>query len=269
MALYSGEIERHWIEVTQHEVFLPGLAAAFDGFRIAQLSDIHTEDFTEPWLVRTAIDHVNRLQPDAVFFTGDFVTMWSNEQKSKAIAAAWRLGEMLNGLTCNQRYGVLGNHDMVTGPRQIIEALDAFGVTILNNAYLPVERGGSRFWLAGLEDPVVGTPRPEEAVPVAIRHQPQEPVVLLCHGPDYADKLLKQPVGQAVSFMLSGHTHGGQVRMPFAGPILLPPFGKKYVAGWFRLGKLQLYVNRGLGTVALPIRFNCPPEIALFTLRAG
>jgi predicted MPP superfamily phosphohydrolase len=89
----------------------------------------------------------------------------------------------------------------------------------------------------------------------------------MCHTPDYADDLLAHPAGQAVDLMLSGHTHGGQVRLPLIGALSLPPLGQKYVEGWFQLGGMQLYVNRGIGTVGLPFRLNCPPEITLMTLR--
>jgi hypothetical protein len=112
-------------------------------------------------------------------------------------------------------------------------------------------------------------PIPELAIPESIRNVPHEPIVLLCHAPDYVDDLLPTPAGRALSLMLSGHTHGGQIRIPLIGATSLPPLGHKYVEGWFRFGNLQLYVNRGLGTVGLPVRFNCPPEITLFTLRSA
>ena len=89
------------------------------------------------------------------------------------------------------------------------------------------------------------------------------------HAPDYADELLAHLAGTPIDLMLSGHTHGGQVRLPFVGALDLPPGGKKYVEGWFRLGSMQLYVNRGIGTIGLPFSFDCPPEISLFTLRAA
>ena len=88
-----------------------------------------------------------------------------------------------------------------------------------------------------------------------------------CAG--YADELLAHPAGESIGFMVSGHTHGGQVRLPFVGALDLPPGGRKYVEGLFRLGSMQLYVNRGIGTVGVPFRFQCPPEITAFTLRAG
>lgn len=268
LALYGGEVERHWIEVTHRDVFLPGLPQAFDGFRVAQLSDIHIDNYTEPFLLRDAVHHINNLNPDAVFLTGDFVTR-GLLPGILAIASVWQCGSLLQQLECPHRYAVLGNHDVLVNRAAIKEALIESAITVLDNAYLPIERAGARFWLAGVDDPVEGLPDPESAIPQSIRYVPHEPIVLMCHAPDYVDTLLRLPEGQAVSLMLSGHTHGGQVRVPLVGPMVLPPLGHKYVEGWFRFRNLQLYVNRGLGTVGLPVRFNCPPEITLFTLRSA
>ena len=268
LALYSGEIARHWLEVTQRDVFLSNLPAAFDGLRIAQISDIHMDEFTEPFFLRHVVDRINRLHPDVVFLTGDFVTDGIGHRHF-AVASAWQCAAILKGLECRQLYAILGNHDIIIGAKKVTEALTASGITVLRNAYLPMERAGGRIWLAGLDDPLEGRPNPELAIPASIRNQPDEPVVLLCHAPDYADRLLAHPAGQAVDLMLSGHTHGGQVCLPFLGALALPECGKKYVEGFFRLGGLQLYVNRGIGTVGLPFRLNCPPEITLLTLRRG
>jgi len=264
-ALYSGEIERHWIRISRRDVSILGLHADFDGLRMAQLSDIHLDEFTEPYFLHEAIDRINALHPDIVLLTGDFVTK-SPISTTFFKDAAWHCAGMLNQLTCPHRYASLGNHDVLVGREMVTEALNANGIAVLDNSYLPVERSGARFWLAGLDDPLEGHPDPEAAIPASIRNQPGEPIFLLCHGPDYADTLLEQPAGQAVALMLSGHTHGGQIRIPLIGPLALPPFGKKYVEGWFHLGNMQLHVNRGLGTVGLPLRFNCPPEISLITL---
>ena len=268
LALYSGEIERHWIEISRHDVFLPGLSPAFNGLRIVQLSDIHMDEYTEPFFLRRVIDRINRIAPDAVVLTGDYVSR-GLASTHFTIGAAWQCANILNTLNCRQRYAVLGNHDVVVGAQQVTAALTANGITVLRNAYLPIQRGGGRIWLAGLDDPVDGHPDPELAIPAPIRNIPNEPVVLMCHAPDYADHLLTRAPGKAVALMLSGHTHGGQVRLPLIGALALPTLGKKYVEGWFRLGDLQLYVNRGIGTVGLPLRLDCPPEITLFTLHAS
>jgi uncharacterized protein len=268
LALYAGEVERHWIEISRRDVVLPGLSAAFDGFRVAQLSDIHMDEYTEPFFLRDAVSRVNSMNPDAVFLTGDYVSSGFAPKKF-ARGAAWQCADLLNALACRQRYAVLGNHDMLVGEKEVTEALKSNGITVFRNGCAPIERSGGRFWLCGIGDPVVGSPRPDESIPPSIRNIANEPVVLLCHAPDYADELLALPAGQAVSLMLTGHTHGGQVRLPFVGALDLPELGKKYVEGWFQLGRLQLHVNRGIGTVGVPFRFNCPPEISLLTLRAA
>jgi len=266
-AFYGGEIDRHWLDTTYHEVRLPGLAQGFDGFRAVQLSDIHMEEFTEPFFLREAVDHVNRLKPDAVFLTGDFVTGEIGKRKFVE-RAAWQCAGILAGLECKARYAIFGNHDYIAGAGPVGAALAENGVTLLRNSYVPLERAQGRIWLAGIDDPLLGKPDPESAIPGRIRNQPNEPVILLCHAPDFANQLIGRPEGHAVRLMLSGHTHGGQVRIPFDPPIHLPPLGRQYIEGWFQLGGLHLYVNRGLGTVQVPFRLNCPPEISCFTFRA-
>jgi len=265
-ALYSGEIARHHIEITHPEIRIPNLPAAFDGFRIAQLSDIHFDQFTEPFFLRDAIDRINRLRPDAVFLTGDFATHQFLPRTS-SIHSAWKCARMLKELECTQRYAILGNHDVILSPVALTLALTQSAITVLRNNFVPLERGSSRIWLAGLDDPVEGHPNLDLAIPEFLRARTDEPIVLLCHAPDFADQLLQHPAAPAVQLMLSGHTHGGQVRFPFLPPVALPPLGKKYVEGLFRLQNLQLYVNRGLGTVGAPFRLNCPPEITEITLR--
>ena len=267
-ALYAGELERHWIEVSESDVVIPGLPPAFDGFRIAQISDIHMDEFTEAFFVREVVNHVNSLKPDAVFLTGDFVTSEFASQKF-AIGAGWQCAGLLNQLTCRQRYAVLGNHDCQVGADEVSEALADNNIIVLRNYYMPLERSGARIWLAGLADPLQGSPDPEATIPASIRNIPQEPIILLCHAPDYVDDLLAIPAGQAVSLMLCGHTHGGQVRLPLIGPMILPRMGRKYVEGWFRFGRLQMHVNRGIGTVGVPFRLDCPPEISMLTLRSA
>lgn len=266
LAVYSGEIERHWLEVTRHEAVIPGLPADFEGIKVAHFSDIHLDEFTEPFFLRHVVRHVNQLDPDLIFITGDYVTRQFGSHKF-AVGAAWQCANILQGLHCRRIYGVLGNHDIDVDAKQVSTALRDNGITLLRNSYIPLERGKSRIWLAGLDDPVSGDPIPDFAVPAAIRNIPEEPVILLCHAPDFGRYMSTLPAGQAVSFMLSGHTHGGQIRLPFVGPIVLPPGGRLFPAGQYRLGHIRLYVNRGLGTVGVPFRLDCPPEVTLHTLR--
>lgn len=266
LALYSGELERHWIEVTRHDVALRGLHAGLNGLRIAQLSDIHMDEYTEPFFLRQVVEQVNAAAPDVVLVTGDFVSEGPSSRRY-ALRAASKCARILGGLKCRQTYAVLGNHDVVVDARAVTAALAAKGITVLKNAYLPLDRNGGRMWLAGIDDPVMGKPDVESAVPSSIRNLPNQPVILMCHAPDYADKVLQHPAGKAIDLMISGHTHGGQIRLPLVGALELPELGKKYVEGWFRLGDMRLYVNRGIGTVGLPFRLDCPPEITVMTLQ--
>ena len=270
LALYAGEVERHWVEVTQTEVRLAGLPEVFEGLKIVQLSDIHMDAYTEPFYLERVMAKVNELQPDMVMLTGDYVSEMPFPAKFNE-GAAWQCAEILKKIACREIYAVLGNHDIVVGPDGVTEALVANGIPVLNNHCVPIERNGARIWLSGMGDPLTGHSAPDLAIPESVRGIANEPVVLLCHEPDFVDRMLTHEAGHAVSLMLSGHTHGGQVRLPFYGPLTLPGLGKKYVEGWFRFpthaGALQLYVNRGIGTVGVPFRFDCPPEITVITLR--
>ena len=264
--MYAGEGERHWIDVVNREIELERLPAAMDGLRLVQVSDIHLDEFTEPQFLREVVRKVNALKPDAVMLTGDFVS-YGPRSVSFAQGAAWECAGILGGIQCPRRYGILGNHDVVVGASQVTAAMTAHGIEMLNNRALPWESAGGKIWIAGISDPAFLPQRTDLAIPAAIRKEPEQPVILLCHSPDFVDGLLQRPEGRAVDLMLSGHTHGGQVVLPFVGPLTLPYMGKKYVRGLFRFGKMQLYVNRGIGSVGLPFRFNCPPEITVLTLR--
>lgn len=268
LALYAGVFERHWLEVVHKDVAIGGLPAAFDGMKVAQLSDIHLDEFTEPFLLRASIDEINRAKPDMVLLTGDYVSAEVLPRKLTA-KAAMQCGSMLSRIECPQRYAIFGNHDVWAGEQHVGEALTSNGITVLRNSYLPLERGGARMWLAGIDDPVCGSPDPDRAIPASIRNQAGEPIILMCHAPDFVDELRDHPAGRAVSLVLSGHTHGGQIRLPLVGALHLPPGGRNYVEGMFQVGSMQLYVNRGIGSVGVPFRFDCRPEITIFTLRTA
>ena len=268
LALYAGVFERHWLETVYKEIAIPGLAAPFDGLKVAQLSDIHLDEFTEPFLLRESIDEINRAKPDVVLLTGDYVSAEILPRNLTA-KAAWQCGSLLSRIECPHRYAIFGNHDIWAGEERVGESLTAHGITVLKNSFLPIEKQGARMWVAGLDDPVCGKPDPDRAIPSSIRHQAGEPIILMCHAPDFVDALRAHPAGRAVSLVLSGHTHGGQIRLPFIGAIHLPPGGCNYVDGLFQVGTMQLYVNRGIGTVGVPFRFDCRPEITIFTLRTA
>ena len=265
LAIYAGEIARHELSVVTQPIGIANLPSAFANYRIAQISDIHFDEYTEPAFLRRIVAHVNSLGADLVLLTGDFVS-YGPLSIGFSRDAVYRCAEILRGLACPLRYGVLGNHDLVVSGRVVTDALSRASIPVLSNRYLPLERGSQRLWLAGVDDPSVGRANLDRALPVFTGSQPAAPVLLMCHSPDYADIVRTHPRGGSVSLMLSGHSHGGQVRFPFLPPLTLPPMGQKYFEGHFQWDNLQLYVNRGIGTVGLPFRLNCPPEITLFTL---
>jgi uncharacterized protein len=261
LALYSGEIDRHDLEVVPITIALSGLPDAFDGFRIVQLSDIHLREYTEESFLQAVVDRVNALRPDLVALTGDFISI-GPLPKRYATRWSYSCARILNGLTCNTRYAVLGNHDVTVNKAAVTDDLASHRIPVLSNSAVAIERGSRRIWLAGVEDAMLDKPNLSLALP-GVRDRDREPLILMVHEPDFADSV----VNRNVSLVLSGHTHGGQVRIPFVKPVFLPKLGKKYLEGRFVFADgMQLYVNRGIGTTGLPLRFRCPPEITSITL---
>jgi predicted MPP superfamily phosphohydrolase len=245
---------------------LPRLPDAFDGMTIAQLSDIHYDDHFSVVPLRHALTQVGELHPDLIVLTGDFVTIpmlhdyFHNAKPSAANIEP--CAQLLRQLSAPMGViACLGNHDVDSDPQRITEALNSIRVPVLRNSSMPLQRGSARVWLAGVDDSSVGQPD----MNVTMRGIPnEEAVVLLSHEPDYADEARKYPV----DLQLSGHSHGGQVRLPVVGAPWLPDGAKKYPWGLRKIGPLTLYTNAGLGTIRVPVRLNCPPEITLYTLRA-
>jgi len=262
VAFYSCEFARHEISILTHSIAIANLPEAFQNYRIVQISDIHYDEFTEPSFLARIIDRVNALAPDLLLLTGDFIS-YGPLPLSFARSAVYRCTDLLRALACPHRFAVMGNHDVAIGSRIVRDALLQASIPLLVNQYFPIERGSQRLWLCGTDDPCNGRPDLHLAIPA----RPDGPVLLMSHAPDYADHVANHSRGHLVDLMLSGHSHGGQIRVPFLGPIVLPPLGKKYPEGLYRFDRLQLYVNRGLGTVGIPFRLNCPPEITLFTLK--
>ncbi|HTV08362.1 MAG TPA: metallophosphoesterase [Candidatus Aquilonibacter sp.] len=262
LAAYSGTHARHELQVTHRSLAIRNLPDAFLGFHIVQISDIHLEEYTEPSFLEHTVRVVNSLDPDLVLFTGDLVSRGPLSDKY-----AWRAAgvgaEILEGLNAPQRFACLGNHDVAVGAGHVIAPLRAHGTPVLVDSYIPIQRNADYFWLCGSDDAGTRTPDLNLAIPA----KPTAPVILMCHEPDYVDHVVRHPRFPFIDAMLSGHTHGGQVRLPVLGPLILPPMGKKYVEGRFQFEHMELYVNRGIGTVGLPVRLNCPAEITHFTLQ--
>ena len=263
LVAYAGFWDRHDLELIEQTIHLRRLPEAFHGLRIAQVSDIHYDEFTEPYFVREMVRRINALNPDIVVLTGDFVTD-GPLPRSVGGRLSYPCAEILSGIRCPHRFASLGNHDTLVGSAVVVDALKVHGIPTLVDNHLPFERDGGRLWFAGLRSSLEDTPNLEDALPR--QAAPTEPVILLAHEPDYAVQVVKRGV---VDLMLSGHTHGGQIRLPFIGTprLLLAKGGRRFVHGHFNLGPMQLYVNRGIGTVKLPVRYLCPPELTLITLQ--
>jgi predicted MPP superfamily phosphohydrolase len=260
LALYAGEIARHEIDIVDRPISIRNLPSPFHGYRIVQISDIHLDEYTEPFFLERIVQRVNDLRPDCVLLTGDFVTVGAFT--ALAVKAAYRGAEILSTLTAPLRFAVLGNHDVGVSAALVTQAIESKGIPVLVNRHVPIDLNGSRLWICGVDDP--GTSFPD--LNLTIPDRPDAPVILMAHEPDYADVVVHHPRFPLIDLMLSGHAHGGQIRLPFLGPLVLPPMGKNYPEGLFRFGQMQLYVNRGIGTVGLPFRLNCPPEITVLTL---
>jgi len=248
------------------EVRLTRLPAAFDGFTIAQLSDFHYDEHSVA-PITAAIEIVNGLHPDVVVLTGDFVTVPPFHRRFHIAQRALRAAEPCARLLAQlkPRLGmtaVLGNHDVDANAPRVTAILHSHGIPVLRNRSIPLEQRGSRIWLCGLDSLWEGDPD----IDLALQPVPREEmVVLLVHEPDYADQAAHYPV----DLQLSGHSHGGQIWLPGIGAPWLPLFARKYPRGMHRIGPLTLYTNMGLGTIRLPVRLNCPPEVTLFTLRCA
>ena len=260
LALYAGEISRHELSIEEHNIHLARLPDAFRGMRIVQISDFHYAEYTEPYFLKEMVRQVNRLRPDRVVLTGDFVS-FGPMPRSFGRAHAPECAAIMSEIECPLRYAILGNHDCIIGAQYVAEPLREQGIPVLFNTAVALERDGQRLWLAGLGSICTDESYPEHAIPRAAVSG-GEPVIVLAHEPDILPEIAKFKA----DLMLSGHTHGGQVRLPFLPPLQLPEFGKDYVEGLFRHGPTQLYVNRGIGAVGVPFRFRCPPEITVLTL---
>lgn len=254
-------IEPNLPRLVRREIALKRWPQALNGFSVALLADFHYDPYFSVHPLKAAIPLVNDLHPDLILLGGDFVSMPAFVDEIKAALAAEPCARLLRELHAPHGvWAVLGNHDYGTDPDHVAHALLAEGIPVLANESTPIERNGVRAWLAGVDDVLAGAADLEKT----LRHIPAgEAVVVLAHEPDFADYVSRFPV----DLQLSGHSHGGQVRLPFLPPLYLPALAKKYYWGLRKVGPLTLYTNAGLGTVGVPVRFNCPPEITLLTLR--
>lgn len=252
---YARAIEPRWLETVHNRLVLPGLPDGFRGVTIAHFSDVHYEFHYGPDRFRGLIKSIMKQQPDIICFTGDLVNR-------TAEGSVEEIASILHGLTAPLgKFAVLGNHDYYHNAFQVEQALEKGGFKVLRNDSLTISHGGSTIRMAGVEDFSRGKPN----LSTALREsEAGEFIILLSHVPDFAAKIGPYPV----SLQLSGHSHGGQMRIPFFGPAVRVPGAKLYPEGMYKLhgGKLTLYTNRGIGVTGLPFRFLCRPELTVHTL---
>ncbi len=243
-----------WLRIPTYRVALPGLHPHLRGLRVVQLSDLHADGVFGTaqrlaWWNRTA----RSLRPDLIVLTGDFIThhpRWAADLRAGLQGLQAPLGV----------FAVLGNHDYWVSAPAVMDALASQGIRVLRNQVVLVRRGAGALALAGLDDVMENH---HDLARVVAALPPQGPALLLAHEPDIADQVAA--TGR-FAWQLSGHSHGGQVCLPGIGPIVLPPYGQRYPRGWYRVGPMLLYTNRGLGMVPPRVRFGCPPEMAVFVL---
>jgi len=256
-------LEPNHPRLIRKDIALSRWPSRLDGFTIALLSDFHYDPYFSVHPIRTAVEIVKGLRPDLIALTGDFVSVPMLGSPAKSAADAEPCAELLASLRAPHGvWSVLGNHDLAADADKVTNALQAVGIPTLSNKSVAIEKDGTRFWLGGVDDVLEGDPDLDGALHGV---SGGEAVVLMAHEPDYADYVAAYPV----DLQLSGHTHAGQVRIPLMRPLYLPPLARKYVWGEFKIRELTLYTNAGIGTVEVPVRFNCPPEVTLFTLRKG
>jgi uncharacterized protein len=252
---YSFFGERYWNQTKQVSLSFPKLPKAFAGMRMVQFSDVHLGKYYSNVRLENLVTEIMELKPDLICFTGDLFDTHDGDPNDEIIPILAKLNAPFG------KFAVLGNHDHALGKSRITDILHNSGFHVLDNEQSIVEKQGEQIRIAGVDDMFMGKPNLRAALQMDFT---QPFTLLLSHAPDYADQASHFPV----DLQISGHSHGGQVRLPFIGALTTPKFGRKYVQGLHKVkgSQLLVYTNRGIGTTNLPIRFLCRPEITVFTL---
>jgi len=252
---YRALTERRRLTVTRGVYGIRNLPPDLEGLTLAHLTDFHAGPCTPISFVREAVAHTNRLRPDVVLLTGDYVDDHADDLPACADA--------LSGLAAPLGvYAVLGNHDFEVGADLMAQALTEAGLRVLRNASAALGKGPTHLWIVGLDD----TAGYWGDFSAALAGVPAgEPIILLSHIPD----VLPKAPDAGADLILAGHTHGGQVQIPGLGAPHAPVrLGSGFISGSRRRGHARMQISRGIGTTVYPVRFNCPPEIGLFPLRS-
>lgn len=252
--LYSHVIERQWLEVHRVKLAFSELPSEFDGMKVVHFSDLHIGFFFgEAQMERVALA-IEAEQADVICFTGDLVDD-SLDELSSCVPYLQQLQARLG------KFAVLGNHDYAESPEGVQSALEESGFRVLLNDSAPIRSRGAEIYISGMEDALHARPDPVRALAkVPDGHF----TLMLMHEAVLADEVASYPV----SLQLSGHSHGGQIRLPWLGHVVTPPLGERYVDRLHQVPgrELLVYTSRGIGTTGIPLRFLCRPEIAVIEL---
>jgi uncharacterized protein len=251
-SIYAHKIEPFWFEVKQIDITLPQLDRAFAGYRIVQISDLHAGDIINRKHLNSVIDAVNEQKPDLVVITGDHVSRLPRRYVDLLDIYA-RLHARDGTLA------ILGNHDVYNDADPIRTALKMNGVKLLENDVYTLERERATLHIAGVGDVFA---KEDKLDRVLAQLPPTGAAIMLAHEPDFADEVAAT---KRFGLQLSGHSHGGQIRLPFFDGYV-PELAQKYPLGRYQVGDMIQYTNRGIGSVKIYARFNCRPEISVFTL---
>lgn len=253
-ASYPLLIERYLVQTNTYRIPVPNLPHSFNGFRIVQLTDLHYDSPVQTQWIYYLTEVANNLKGDLIVCTGDYVNKTSS---TKEIDIVW---DMLSTLNAKAGvFSVLGNHDHWADTARSDYCLKQTGQD-LRHKIVPIRRGTDTIWLAGAGD-LYEDHRNLDGVLGQIPDSDCR--IVLAHNPDSADTSHRK----RFDLMISGHTHGGQVRIPFFGAPFLPVQNKDYTSGLRRsTNGRPVFISRGIGSTILPVRFNCFPEIAVLEL---
>jgi predicted MPP superfamily phosphohydrolase len=256
VSFYGVVIRRRWVVVHEIETPIVGLDARFDGYRVAQLSDLHIGSHAPRAWGERWVAMANARNPDLVVVTGDLVTSGTDFHDDIAAVIGQLRGK--DGVFLS-----MGNHDYFGEGDPLITLLRATGASVLRNEGVVIERGGASVYLAAIDD----TWTQRDDMELALRARPPKmPVILLAHDP----ARFTEAIERGVDLVLSGHTHGGQIAVPFLAPWLsLAHITHEFVVGLYRRGRSTLYVHPGLGTTGPPVRLGVAPAVAVITLRVA
>ncbi len=255
LSTYPIFIERYLVEVNRYQIKVPNLPKEFDGFTIVHLSDLHYGFLVPQSFIEKVVNLANSINGDIIVSTGDFVHA---KNTKKEIDIVWPIVSKLKAK--DGVYSVLGNHDHWADLERSMYWMKRSGQD-LRHKTVEIKRENSSIFLGGVGDLWCDRVNIDKTFK---NIEPTACKICLAHNPDSADLNFKTNI----DLMLCGHTHGGQVKIPFFGAPILPVKNKKYSQGFIESDNTNLFISRGVGWAVLPVRFNCFPEIAVLEIRS-